>query len=117
METLWTFKTKRFTVKWQIEYVHGYRYDGEDENGETQSMLDSGELVAFDSKVSVWLDGVEIAADYLGSSVYRYDQVRSFRDHVGMNARGHGSYFSDMVRSAVADARKVLASAPKLRAA
>lgn len=117
MQTLWTFKTARFTVKWQIEEDPCYRYDGDDENGEIQAMLDSGEMVAFDSKISVWLDGKEVSADYLGGSVYYADQVETFRDHVGMNTRGHGSYFSDMVRQAIAEARTNLTNVPRLRAA
>ncbi|CAK7259111.1 MULTISPECIES: hypothetical protein [unclassified Shinella] len=117
METLWTFKTARFTVKWQIEIDAGYRYDGDDEDGSIQAALDCGDMVAFDSKMSVWLDGVEIAADYLGGSVYYADQIETFRDHIGMNAKGHGSYFSDMVRTVVAEARATLCNAPRIRCA
>lgn len=48
---------------------------------------------------------------YLGNSIY--EKPAEFRDHFGMNANGHGSYFSDMVREAVAEARKNL---PALKA-
>lgn len=117
METLWTFKTARFTVKWQVEFDPSYRYDGDDDDGSIQAAIDSGEMVAFDSKVSVWLDGCEISADYLGGSVYYAHQVETFRDHVGMNARGHGSYFSDMIRTAIKEARATLSDVPRIRRA
>lgn len=117
MQTLWTFKTARFTVAWEVEFDPSYQYDGEDEDGSIQAMLHSGEMVAFDSKVAVYLDGVEIGADWLGASVYYENQVETFRDHVGMNERGHGSYFSDMVRTAVKEARAMLCAMPRVRCA
>lgn len=109
MHTLWTFNTKRFAVKWQIEPEQGYRYDGDDDDGSIQAMLDDGSMVAFMSKMVVELDGVEVGADYLGGSVYYLGEVHTFRDHIGMNARGHGSYFSDMVRQAIQAARREVA--------
>jgi hypothetical protein len=117
METMWTFRTKRFAVKWQIEEELGYQYDGDDQDGSIQAMLNDGTMVAFESKMVVYLDGVEIAADYLGGSVYYADQVATFRDHIGMNANGHGSYFSDMVRTSIEEARRYLCLAPKMRCA
>jgi hypothetical protein len=67
----------------------------------------------FDSEMIVYYRGQEVGADYLGQSIY--ENVSDFRDHIGMNTRGHGSYFSDMVRGAVAEARKNLADRPRLR--
>jgi hypothetical protein len=116
-ETMWTFKTARFEVRWEVQPEYGYRYDGDDPEGEVQAKLDAGDYVAFVSKVAVYLDGEEVTADYLGGSVYEHDKVATFRDHIGMNAGGYGSYFSDMVREACRDARKVLGNRPKLRAA
>lgn len=124
---VWRFKNGRFTVSLWIEPDYGYRYDGDDEDGETQRALDNGDYVAFDSKVTVELNGVEIGADYLGGSVYAYDDVSDFwtahRDPDPMNrncslmraARGGnvsiGHYFPDMVRSAIGEARDWLKSA------
>ena len=136
-ETVWTFKTARFTVALELEEIHGYQYDGDDEDGETQAKLDSGEYVAFDSAVIVELDGREIGADYLGSSVYAADDVAAFwtahRDPDAMNRNcsvyrdamraktGHECiichYFPDMVCSAIAEARRNLADVPRMRAA
>jgi hypothetical protein len=113
---MWTFRTKRFAVKWTIEEQYGYQYDGDDD-GSTQAALNDGSMVAFDSIMDVYLDGVLLASDFLGGSVYYAGQEASFRDHIGMNARGHGSYFSDMVREAIREARAVLCKAPRVRCA
>lgn len=76
--TLWKFRTKRFLVRLEFDRDYRYQYDGDDPNGETQAALDSGELVAFNSKVAVYLDGEEIGADYLGGSVYARDKISEF---------------------------------------
>lgn len=121
---VWEFRTKRFRVALELSRDHSYRYDGDDENGEVQAKLDSGEFVAFVSKVSVCFDGEEIAADYLGGSVYGADEVADFytahRSPDPMNRNcsimraNHpagprvsiGHYFPDMVATAIAAARE-----------
>lgn len=124
MAVKWQFRTKRFRVALEVNPEHGYRYDGDDESGEIQAKLDSGEYVAFESAVVVYLDGIEIAANYLGGSVYAADEMAEFwtghRDPDPMNrncsemraARGDhvviGHYFPDMVREAIAEARDIL---------
>jgi hypothetical protein len=115
----WRFNAGRFRVELNLRRVRGYRYDGDDEGGETQAALDSGEMVAFESVVSVFLDGEEIGADYLGGSVYCADQVAEFftahRDPnpENRNTLANGAknvrichYFPDMVRTAVDEARQ-----------
>lgn len=118
---VWQFKTKRFTVSLYVEREPDYRYDGDDEDGETQAMLDSGEYVAFASHVVVELDGEEIARDSLFGSVYAADRVEEFwtahRDPDPMNrncsimreARGANvvicHYFPSMVATACQEAR------------
>lgn len=104
METMRTFTAGRFTVKAMIEPD----YDTDlswDETGETVDKLNSGEWFAFQTKVAVYLDSHEIAADYLGGSIYA-EPRDFFTEHLGMNAKGHGSYFSDMVREAIREARE-----------
>lgn len=131
--TVWRFRTKRFTVALQLSEEPGYRYDGDDEDGETQAPLDSGEFVAFDSRVIVYLDGEEIGSDSLGGSVYAADSVAEFwtahRDPNPMNRNcsemraAHGGnmcighYFPDMVSEAIRQARAFLCSAPRMRCA
>ena len=133
METVWAFKTARFTVELQIAQDYGYQYDGDDEDGETQRRLDSGEYVAFDSRVVVYCAGREVGFDSLGGSVYAAGDVSEFwtahRDANPMNrnckafreARGANSvichYFPAMVAQAISEARKALCEAPKLRCA
>jgi hypothetical protein len=112
METLWTFKTRKFTVEWSVSPCD-YLDLSWDDTGETAENLNSGLWTAFDSKMTVCFRGEEVGCDYLGQSIY--ENPAEFRDHIGMNAKGHGSYFSDMVRSAVAEARKHFTDAPKLR--
>jgi hypothetical protein len=133
MQTVWTFETARFRVALQTEETPGFQYGGDDEDGETQAALDSGEFVAFDSRVVVEFEGVEIGADQLGASVYAADSVSEFwtahRDPDPMNrncsemraARGSNvcicHYFPDMVRQAISEARAFLCNAPRMRCA
>ena len=113
-ETMWIFKTKRFTIKWSIapDDDCDLSFDG---TGEVCAKLRAGEWFCFLSRVTVELDGRVIGEDYLGGSIYA--NPADFRDHIGMNARGHGSYFSDMVREAVREARKSLSGVPRMRKA
>ncbi len=129
-ETVWSFETARFRVELQISEDIGYRYDGDDEDGSTQESLDSGELIAFDSRVVVTLDGREIGFDSLGGSVYAPANAPDFwqahrtssadyRNTLALKARNIAvcHYFPDMVRQAIAEARRTLCDAPKVRCA
>lgn len=118
---VWKFRTKEFRVELYVTRDRNYQYDGDDEGGETQAKLDSGEYVAFDSVVTVEFRGEEIASDHLGGSVYESDKVPEFwtahRDSDPMNrncsimraANGENCgichYFPDMVASAISLAR------------
>lgn len=117
---MWRFETKRFAVIWDVTPSSDVDLSW-DETGETAENLDSGLWTAFDSRVRVFLDGVEIGSDYLGQSIY--ENPSEFRDHIGLavkaRADGHnyGSYFTDMVRTAIDEARKHLCAAPRVRCA
>lgn len=118
---VWSFISGRFTVSLHIELEEGYRYDGDDEDGETQAALDSGEFVAFTSEVQVHLNGALIGANSLGGSIYSAGDMSDFwtahrgSDPMDRNcsimraARGHNvsicHYFPGMVSEAIADAR------------
>lgn len=117
-EKIWEFKTARFSVSFEA----GPEYDLDlswDETGEIREGLESGRYVAFMAKVAVYLDGLEIAQDYLGGCIY--ENAEQFRDHLGIRPASRkagaiiGSYFSDMVRQAIKEAREFMASAPQLR--
>lgn len=116
--TVWSFRTKRFRVSLIIERERGYQYDGDDQDGETQAELDSGELVAFNSRVEVELDGNVIGTDALFGSVYKDGEESDFwTDHRNPNPDNRNTlamkerrvcichYFPDMVREAISEAR------------
>lgn len=128
---VWSFKTERFEVALMIERDRHYKYDGDDEDGEIQSKLDSGEYVAFNSAVVVKVDENEIASDHLGGSVYAADNYKEFwtshRDPDFLNrncslmraVKGEnvmiGHYFPDMVRTACEQAREWINRYPEMR--
>lgn len=120
---VWEFRTKNFRVVLKIEREHNPIYDGDDEDGEVQSKLDDETYISFDSEVSVYFrdEDKPLASDYLGSSVYGWDDFpdfwRAHRSADPMNrnceemreVRGPncciGHYFPDMVREAISAAR------------
>ena len=133
MHTMWRFTIGRFTVKAEIEESQDLDLSWDD-TGEVREKLDSGEFVAFDTKVSVWLNGCEIGTDWLCQSIYAdaSDFFADHRDPDPMNrncslmraALGDrvciGHYFPNMVREAISEARAWLADAtpsPVTRAA
>ena len=108
MKTMWSFKTAHFTVEWLIERdVLNTDYMDSDLADECRANVRSGEWKCFSSTIQVVHRATKrvLSESYLGNSIYA--DPREFRDHFGMNGKGYGSYFSDMVREAVADARKV----------
>jgi len=120
METMWTFETARFRATWAIEPDDDCDLSF-DETGETADNIRSGLWRCFTSRVMIELDGQEIGTDYLGGSIYANPE--EFRDHIGINVKSrrdgknYGSYFSDMVRQAIAEAREEMKrERPKMRA-
>jgi hypothetical protein len=93
-----------------------------DETDETRDNINSGEWQCFGTIVTVYHKGIELGSDSLWGSIYA-NPADFFKEHVGLAAksradgRNYGSYFPGMVREAIAEARKALASMPKLRAA
>jgi hypothetical protein len=111
--TIRKFHTKRFSVI--VDAVEDYGMDlSFDDTGDVRKKLESGEYVGFAVRARVLFDGTEIAADYLGGCVY--ESIDAFMDHRECGkqnrewaAQGEsgrcGSYFSDMVHAAIAEAR------------
>lgn len=104
---MWEFKTRRFTVQWLIEE------DTLDTAGmdraqaqECRDNVRSGDWECFQSEIRVVhrTTRTELGAAYLGGSIYA--NPAEFRDHIGIKQTGYGSYFSQMVREACAEARK-----------
>lgn len=115
MQTLWTFRTRNFSIRLSCEAESCPDLSWADQ--ETLDNLESGTWGNYTFAVHVFgPHGEELGADYLGNSIYA--DPADFRDHIG--ARGAwGSYFIDMVRNAIEQARDNLGalSAIRLRAA
>lgn len=124
MTRMYEFTIGRFTIAADIHPADHLDLSWDD-TGETAEKLDSGEWEAFDTNVTVSLNGAEIASDWLCGSIYA-DPAEFFsghRDADPMNrncsimraANGDnvmiGHYFPDMVRNAVQEARAWLANA------
>lgn len=129
-ETVWSFETARFCVELRMRPCEDDPSDMFDDDGESAAMIESGEVDWFDARVVVLLDDREVGSDALCCCAYRRGEFQtSHRDRDPMNrncslmraARGGNvvicHYFPDMVRLAVAEARKVLGAVPYLRAA
>jgi hypothetical protein len=76
--------------------------------------LDRGIYVNVSFAVRVLYHGREVGRDYLSNSVY--ENVASFRDHIGSRGKW-SSYFTDMVHTAIREARAELCNVPRLRCA
>lgn len=131
MTQFYRFKTDRFAViatATECDYEPDW-LDGEDQRDLIRK-INCGDLIWFNAEVAVYLDGRKVAADTLGGCCYESldEFTSSHRDSDPMNrncsimraARGDdvciGHYFPDMVRIAIAEARKALANTPRIRA-
>jgi hypothetical protein len=108
-EQVWKFRTKRFMVT--LECVPEDQPDLSWMDDETLAKL-AGEYVNVVFCVRILWEGNEVACNYLGNSVYA--NLRDFRDHIGSKGKW-GSYFTDMVRQSIDEARKALSNVPRMR--
>lgn len=124
-ENIWEFRTKQFAVIFSVCPDEDLDLSW-DEDGETARGLDSGLYVAFVARVQVihMASGIVLGSDHLGNCVY--ESARAFMNHRGIKHHRPypgaeeglcGSYFTDMVRGAIEEARKNAASFPWLRKA
>jgi len=106
-QNIWSFKTRQFSVAYDVSEDDNLDLSWDDD-GSVRDGLESGKYVAFQARVSVSNEyGDIIGADYLDECIY--DTPQAFMDHRGINRHeGCGSHFSDMVREAIAEARKRL---------
>lgn len=116
---IWQFKTRNFRVELSAE-IEQYPDLSWDDDGEVSAKLESGEWTNYYFAVRVYgPHGEELAADYLGNSIHA--DASEFRDHLGLAAksradgRNYGSYFVDMVRTAIAEAREAMADLQGVR--
>ena len=122
MEIIWQFKTKHFIVRMSYEYQYERVDLSWDDTGEVREKLESGEwaVYVFHAEVIERVTGNTIGEDYLSESIHA--DPMDFRDHVGLAAksradgRNYGSYFTDMIREAIREARETYAKErPRLR--
>ena len=115
MQRMHTTIIGRFTVTADIQPCDNLNLSFDD-SGEVREKLESGEWEAFDTKVTVYLNGAEIGSDWLCESIYA-DPADFFREHVGLaiksraDGRNYGAYVPGMVKVAISEARRWLASA------
>lgn len=121
--TMRTFRTKHFTVIADAmeEDFPDFSWD---DTGETREKVESGEWLCFVARVRVLLHGREIGTDYLGNCIY--ESLDKFMDHKECGKQNRewakqgkqgrcGSYFSDMIHHAIAEARKELQAVHSVR--
>lgn len=116
-ELIREFRTARFVIR--VEALPDDDLDlSWDGDGSTAEALNNGELIAFCAHATVFVDGHEVADDYLGGCIYK--SLDDFMDHRAVGAQNRklaaqgskarcGSYFRDMIRTVCADARKRVA--------
>lgn len=118
-ETIWAFETAQFRVEYSATPSDSLDLSWDDDGSVTADLADD-RLTAFTARVRVIhipTDAV-LGEDYLGECIYA--NPSDFIDHRGCRAdpaKNYGSYFSDMVREAIAEARAAVAKMPQLRAA
>lgn len=94
-ELIREFHTPHFTVR--IDALPDDDLDlSWDDDGSVREGLESGRYIAFMARARVFLDGAEIACDYLGGCIY--ESLQDF-----CQPRG---YFIDMVRNVCHQARE-----------
>ena len=112
------FRTAQFRVvaDWTEDYDADLSFD---ETDETRRNLESGKWVCMLVRVRVLHSRLgEIGTDYLGSCIYTTPEA--FMDHRECGAETRklraegsdavcGSYFADMIREAISEARKAVA--------
>jgi hypothetical protein len=122
--TIREFKTRNFRVI--VDAVEDDDLDlSWDDTGEIREKLENGELMNFSVRARVFHKELgELSADYLGGCIY--ESPADFMDHMEcaeqtrkLREQGSdavcGSYFADMVRQSVKDARKALIAAKGIK--
>jgi len=110
--TLRTNSTANFTVA--LQCCDEESPDSSWWDDETRDRMERGIYHSFCFRVVVLWNGREIGADYLGDSIYE-NPADFGKEHIGINGTGAGSYYSDMVRQAISEARKTLRNPPRVR--
>lgn len=114
-ERVWKFQTQNFRIEYNVSPEDDLDLSW-DVDGSVRKGIEDGKYVAFIAEVRVVHKptGAELGSDYLGGCIY--ENAQQFRDHIGLRGKS-GSYFLDMVRTAIHEARDTFATihAIKLR--
>ena len=124
--TIREYRTRHFTTRLQWQYEEYPDVSWAD--APTLRALERGDLVNVCFRVVVYCDGREVGSDYLGNSVYR-DPADFAREHLDPDPMHRNCslfkakhpntsiciYYPDMLRIAIAEARKALTNVPRLR--
>lgn len=113
LENIYKFRTRNFTIR--VDAMEEIDPDFSfDESGETQEMIERGDLLCFCVRASLSFRNSDIAHDYLGNCIY--ENFHDFRDNIGINKhKGCNSCFSDMVRQVIKEGREQMKDIPTLR--
>lgn len=119
-QIVWSFKTARHEVRLLVQEEEDNPADHFD-NFEDIEDIRNGRCEWFMARVQVLRDGKVIGEDILGACAYQSFEdffashrtdTADFRNTLANKARGVsiGHYFPDMVRSAISEARQLLAN-------
>lgn len=118
---MFRFETANFLIRATIEPDSDLDLSW-DKTGEVREKLSDGEYEAFGTVVTVEHDGLVLGESSLWGSIYA-DPAEFFKEHVGLAAksradgRSYGCYFPGMISEAIGEARKTLATMPKVKTA
>jgi len=104
---IYRFCTANFivTVEALPEYNFDFEYWEEKDIKSTKAKLKRGTLQLFCVKASVFhiKRNQELSSDYLGGCLYK--NVSDFRDNLGIAQTKYGSYFHDMIKTVISEAK------------
>jgi hypothetical protein len=103
---MWSFKTRNFILEWRTKpgVLDTQGMDPQIAQ-ETLALIKAGAWTCFSSEISI---RHRSSTQILGRATLRSSVLvssASFRDHFGIRPKGHHSYFSELVRQAIAQAR------------
>lgn len=104
---MWQFRTENFTVRWLIQPdVLSTEHMTPELAAECKRNVRSRKWKCFQSEIQVVCNatGITLGESYLGGSIY--ENPADFRNHFGMTAGNFGSYFAQMVKEAISQARE-----------
>ena len=105
---IFAFHTKNFIIRYEAVECSAYEQLDEmdsDLREEISCKLDSGEYLCFDANIFVFSreDLTLLSNTSIGGNIY--ESYEQFMDHYGIRQGNFGSYFSDLVKESIQEAR------------